>query len=142
MQKTDILETLRALPYDSAAYWVITGAAMVLYEFREKTHDIDLGCTAKLADELQAKGFLYRVMEDGNRWFKLNDDVEVFENWLCDTVVSVEGIPVISIPGLLAMKQALGREKDLRDVRLIQERLGQRSPEAGTDGQIEKYRNC
>ena len=121
MRKSDILETLRAVPYDPKAYWVVTGGAMVLHGFREQTHDIDLGCTKQLADQLEAAGFLYKVMEDGNRWFKLSKDVEAFENWLYDAVVSVEGVPVISIPGLLAMKQALGREKDLRDVRLIRE---------------------
>ena len=119
MQKSDILETLRTLPYDPAEYWVITGGAMVLYGFREQTHDVDLGCTTKLADELEAKGFLYRVMDDGNRWFKLSDDVEVFENWLYGSVEKIDGYPVMSLQGIREMKQHLGREKDLRDIHLI-----------------------
>ena len=119
MNKQDIIEKLNAFPYDKKDYWVITGGAMVLYGFREETHDIDLGCTSSLADQLEADGFLYKVTADGNRWFKIGQDIEAFENWLSDTVVSVEDIPVISIPGLIEMKQRLGREKDLRDIGLI-----------------------
>ncbi len=120
MERADMLARLRALPYDPSEYWVITGGAMVLYGLRERTHDIDLGCKSRMADGLEAEGYLYQITEDGNRWFKLGDDLEVFENWLYDRVVPVDGVPVISLPGLLAMKQALGREKDLRDIRLIQ----------------------
>ena len=123
MNREEILARLRALPWDPGDYWVVTGGAMVLYGLRERTHDIDLGCTVKLADELEAQGCLHQITPDGNRWFKLNGELEVFENWLCDRVVSVDGVPVISLRGLLEMKLALGREKDLRDAALIRERL-------------------
>ena len=104
MKKADILAALDAFPYSKEDYWVITGGAMVLYGIREDTHDIDLGCTAKMADALEKDGFLYRMMPEGGRWFKLGGNIEVFENWLCDKVDSVDGIPVVSIDGLIAMK--------------------------------------
>lgn len=121
MNRNDIIEKLKMFPYDSKDYWVITGAAMVLYGIREVTHDIDMGCTADMADKLEKAGYLYKITSDGNRRFKIGDDIEVFENWLFGKVVSVEGIPVISIKGLMEMKQKLGREKDKRDIRLIEE---------------------
>lgn len=123
MDRAELLARLRALPFDPAEYWLITGGAMLLYGLRERTHDIDLGCTAKLADELEAQGCPCQRTPDGKRWMKLNDELELFEDWLCDRVVFVERVPVVSLPGLLAMKQALGREKDLRDVELIRARL-------------------
>ena len=46
-------------------------------------------------------------------------DVELFKNWLYDTVQFIDGIPVISLKSLIDMKQRLGREKDRRDIRLI-----------------------
>ncbi|MBQ6160416.1 MAG: hypothetical protein IJK24_05690 [Oscillospiraceae bacterium] len=124
MNRADILEKLRALPWEPGDYWVITGAAMVLYGLRERTHDIDLGCTSKLADALEAEGLPCRVMEDGNRWFQPEDSVEVFENWIYDRIVSVDGLPVLSLEGLLEMKRSLGREKDRRDIRLLLDALG------------------
>lgn len=120
MNRTDILEKMKTFPYDRSQYWLITGAAMVLYGIREQTHDIDMGCTTVMADQLEEQGCLYgRNSHTGSRWFKINEDIEVFENWLCGTVETVEGIPVISIAGLLEMKKQLGREKDLRDIELI-----------------------
>ena len=50
----------------------------------------------------------------------LAEDVELFENWIYDTVTEVEGVPVISLEGLIAMKKTLGREKDQRDLMLIE----------------------
>ena len=123
MNRQEILNRLSALPYDRRDYWVITGAAMVLYGFKDQAPDIDLGCTAGLADRLEAEGYLYRRTEDGNRWFKIGDSLEVFENWIFDTVETLDGFPVISVRGLIEMKQDLGREKDPRDIELIRSRL-------------------
>ena len=123
MNREELLARLRALPWDPKEYWLITGGAMVLYGLRERTHDVDLGCTTALADALEAQGHPYQVTSDGNRWFKLGEELEVFENWLRGTVVQVEGVPVVSLRGLLEMKLALGREKDLRDAALIREAL-------------------
>ena len=89
------------------------------YEIREETSDIDLGCTDRLADRLEADGYLHAVMANGKRWFKVGSDIELFEDWLYDTITLVDGIPVISIQGLIDMKRSLGREKDVRDIELI-----------------------
>ena len=86
MNKADIIEKLSAFPYDASEYWLITGGAMVLYGIREETSDIDLGCTARLADRLEADGYLHAVRTNGKRWFKVGSDIELFEDWLYDTV--------------------------------------------------------
>ena len=119
MRKSDVLAKLKEFPYDPHEYWVVAGAAMVVYGIREECSDIDLGCTKKLADELEEKGYLYKTGPDGNRCFRIDNDLEIFENWLRDSITHVEGIPVVSLNGLIEMKQELGREKDLRDIRLI-----------------------
>ena len=123
MNKQEIIRILQDFPYDPNEYWVITGAALVFYDIKEKTRDIDLGCSRDLADKLEADGYLYAPTEDGKRWFKVGEHIEVFEEWLYDGVTQMEGIPVITREGLLQMKQALGREKDLEDIRLIREMI-------------------
>ena len=120
MNRQEILERLRAFEYDRGEYWVVTGGAMVLYGIREQTGDIDLGCSAAMADALEAAGCPHRRMADGGRWFRYSRDIEIFEGWLRDSVGTVEGFPVISLRGLLEMKRELGREKDLRDIALIE----------------------
>lgn len=120
MRKEDVIRRLETLPFDKREYWVITGGAMVLYGIRKETHDIDLGCTTKLADELEQKGFPVSVLHDGSRKILYGQDIEIFEAWLYDKVQTLDGIPVISVQGLVEMKTQLGREKDLRDIQLIE----------------------
>ena len=120
MNKNDVLGKLHALNWPLEDYWLVAGGAMVLHGLRSETHDLDLGCTTARADTLEAAGVPFRHMDDGSgRWFTVSEDVEVFENWLMDRVELVEGVPVVSLRGLRQMKAALGREKDLRDVALI-----------------------
>ena len=126
MKKEDILLRLKALELDRSQYWVITGSAMVLHGLREQTHDIDLGCTGKLADELEQQGLPVSILKDGSRKFLIGQDIEIFENWLYDEVEMLDGVPVISLKGLLEMKRQLGREKDQRDIRLMEAYLAEK----------------
>ena len=119
MKKKDIITKLDEFSYIKDGIWLITGAALVLWGVKDNTADIDMGCTSEVANQLEADGYLYRVMSDGNRWFKLDGDIEVFENWLYDSVEFVEGVPLMSLQGIREMKQHLGREKDKRDIQLI-----------------------
>ena len=130
MNRAEMIASLQAFPYDPTEYWVIAGGAMVLYGIREESSDIDLGCTTALADRLEQEGYLYKVTEDGNRWFKIGENIEVFENWIYDTTECVFGIPVISLQGLIEMKKRLGREKDLLDISLIHDFLARRNDKA------------
>lgn len=56
MNKQEIINKLNSFPYSKDEYWVITGSAMVLYGIREKTHDIDIGCSSLMADQLEKDG--------------------------------------------------------------------------------------
>lgn len=123
MNRTQLLERLKTLEFDKKDYWLITGGAMVLYELRAETGDIDLGCTKEMADALEASGHTPTILKDGTRKFLHGSDIEIFEEWLYDRVELVEDVPVISLNGLLTMKKSLGREKDMRDVKLIEDRL-------------------
>lgn len=121
MNKQDIINRLKNFPYSKDEYWVITGSAMVLYGIRELTHDIDMGCSSKMADQLEKEGYVPTLTESGNRKFVFGDDIEIFENWKYGSVERIDGVPVLSLDGLIKMKKSLGREKDYRDIALIEE---------------------
>ena len=123
MNKNDMLRELGAFPYDRNDYWIITGGAMVMYGFREQTHDIDLGCTKEMDDLMEKDGHLVKRTDDGKRKFCYGQNIEIFEDWLYDTTQKKDGFNVISIEGLKQMKRQLGREKDLRDLQLIEDYL-------------------
>ena len=134
MNRQEILDALSAFPYDRSEYWAVTGGAMVLHGVRAGTTDVDLGCSAKLADRLEADGYLYRLQENGRRWFRYGEHIEIFEGWLYGGTETVDGIQVLSLNGLIEMKQALGREKDLKDLALIRAFLDR----ANADGTRER----
>ncbi|MBO7614730.1 MAG: hypothetical protein J6T15_03445 [Bacilli bacterium] len=121
MNKQDIINRLKEFPYSKDEYWVITGSAMVLYGIREMTHDIDMGCTSLMADQLDKDGYVSTLTESGNRKFFIEDDIEIFENWKYGSVERIDDIPVLSLVGLIEMKKSLGRDKDYRDISLIKE---------------------
>lgn len=129
MNRTQVLQLLKTLDFDKKDYWVLAGGAMVLYGLRAETGDLDLGCTTALADALEAKGCTTLMMQDGTRKIQYSAEIEIFENWLYDRVETIEDFPVISLSGLLTMKQGLGREKDQRDVRLIQAHMRRNAAE-------------
>ena len=119
MNKQEIIQKIQALGFPEEDYWLVTGGAMVLYGIRNETHDIDLGCSRKLADRLEADGYLTKRDPDGTRKFEMPGDIELFEDWLFDRVDTIDGVPVISIKGLIMMKESLGRAKDMSDLALI-----------------------
>lgn len=119
-EKLSLLRRLRKLPFSEKEYWVVAGGAMVLHGFRPQTRDIDLGCTALLADKLERQGYAVSYCEDGTRKILYSENIEIFENWIEDTVEIIGGVPVVSIDGLIEMKKKLGREKDLEDIALIE----------------------
>lgn len=123
LNRQEILDLLRETAFDKMEYWVTSGAAMVLYGLRDGTQDIDLGCTSPMADRLEREGYPVEILQDGSRKIVFSGTIELFENWLVGDVVFLEGLPAVSLDGLLKMKEALGREKDLEDIRLIKEQL-------------------
>lgn len=94
---------------------------MVLYGFRQQTHDVDLGCSTALADKLERQGYRVTRFADGTRKIFYSDDIEIFENWIDGAVEILDGIPIVSVDGLIRMKKRLGREKDLKDIELIEQ---------------------
>ena len=121
MNRQDILDKMNAFPYDRGEYWIVAGGAMVLYGIREETADIDLGCTAAMAERMAADGVPNEIAPDGRRHFRYGADIEIYEEGFRGPVVEVDGLPVHSVSGIIDMKRKLGREKDLRDLELIRQ---------------------
>ncbi len=117
--KQSLIQRVQALSFPEREYWVVAGGAMVLHGFRPQTHDIDLGCSALLADKLERQGYPVSRCDDGNRKILYSEDIEIYEKWLEGTVELLDGVPVVSVDGLIEMKKKLGREKDLADIALI-----------------------
>ncbi|MCI9366934.1 MAG: hypothetical protein HFF19_01435 [Oscillospiraceae bacterium] len=123
LRKDEIIGLLNEAAFDRSEYWVTSGAAMVLHGIKETTRDIDLGCTTQMADRLEREGYDVEALRDGSRKIVFSSAIEIFENWIEDQVILLEGLPVVSMDGLIRMKEKLGRKKDLEDIFLIKEHL-------------------
>lgn len=100
-------------------YWITSGAGLVIHGVKETTNDIDLGCTTNLVELFLKKGCNYTVEKDNSRIVQINDTIEILENWFVDEIVFIDGLPVGSLESIKKQKTQLGREKDIKDIRLI-----------------------
>ena len=73
-----------------------------------------------MTDKLEQQGYCVSHCEDGTRKIVYSEDIEIFENWIEDKVELINGVPVVSVDGLIQMKKKLGRDKDLADIALIE----------------------
>lgn len=126
MKAEDIRRRLAELALDANEYRINAGGAMVLYGLREETHDLDVWCTKKLGDEL-AQRCEAQTLPDGTRRFVPAPDVEIYENMLPGETVFLDGIPVAPLEDVLALKRRLNREKDQRDIAVLEAAIAARS---------------
>ena len=125
MKAEDIRRRLAELALDTNEYRINAGGAMVLPGLREATHDLDIWCTKKLGDTL-AQRCDVQVLPDGTRRFVPAPDVEIYENMLPGETVFLNGIPVAPLEDVLALKRQLNREKDRRDIAVLEAAIAAR----------------
>jgi hypothetical protein len=121
LNREDIIRIVKELYLPINEYWVTSGSALVLHGVKESTRDIDLGCTSDIAQLYIEKGCTYKIVEDNSRIVIVNDLVELIENWFVDEIEFVDGLPVGSLESIKKQKLNLSREKDISDVKLIDE---------------------
>ena len=125
MKAEDIRRRLAELALDTNEYRINAGGAMVLHGLREETHDLDIWCTKKLGNAL-AQRCDVQVLPDGTRRFVPAPDVEIYENMLPGETVFLNGIPVAPLEDVLALKRQLNREKDRRDIAVLEAAIAAR----------------
>lgn len=133
-----IIDAVRALELPSGEYLVCGSGILDALGVRE-AKDVDLLVTPRAFEELRKRGWEYRDVEiDGRRRERLTlgaaeaytdlwyGDVRVEGDAALAAAEVIEGIPFQSLEELLKMKRGLGREKDRRDITLIEKLLEER----------------
>ncbi len=103
MNKDAIIRRLKALPYDPKEYWVMGETARVMRGMVQGAGSILLGCTKKLADQLEKEGVSW--LGDPNpggqyRKFKPAEDLAFMEYFLDDVTDLVDGFRVLNEEGM------------------------------------------
>lgn len=123
LYKEDIIKIIKGMDLPLSEYWITSGAGLVLQGVKKTTRDIDLGGTTKLIEHFISEGCSYKTSEDNSRIVEVGDNVEILENWLVDEIVFIDGLPVGSLESIKRQKKQLGRDKDIKDIELIDEHL-------------------
>ena len=123
LYKEDIIKILKDIDLPLSEYWITSGEALVIHGVKEGTNDIDLGCTTNLIEHFLRKGCNYKVTEDNSRIMEITDTIELLKNWFVDEIEFIDGLPIGSLEIIKTQKTELGREKDITDIRIIDEYL-------------------
>ncbi len=121
LYKENIIKILKDMNLPLSEYWITSGAALVIHGVKKGTNDIDLGVTTNLVEHFLNKGCKYKVVEDNSRIVTVDDTIELLENWFVDEIEFIHGLPVGSLESIKKQKAGLGREKDIEDIRIIDE---------------------
>lgn len=129
MERDEIIKKIKNLNLDLEEVWVTSSAALVLHGVKSNARDLDLGCSSSLWDELILKGYKYKQFEDGTYAIDIKSDIEIIKEYYVDDIVKIEEINVGSLESIKKQKQKLGREKDLKDIKLIDEYINKKQNE-------------
>ena len=109
--------------------YVITGSGPLEALGIRKASDLDIAVTPELYEKLRASG-LWREEEHYGKTFLEGDNVTVIPslNWgeypvtakeAIESAMILQGVPFMNLEELKKFKTAMGREKDLNDIKMI-----------------------
>ncbi len=119
MTKEQICDIMSTLPLSAGSYWLVMGAALVMYGIRETTDDIDIGCTPEEFDLLVKTGYHALISKSGLRKLCLKENVSLYEGFYKRNIMYIDGIAVSDVESIRTIKAYFGRAKDLADIELI-----------------------
>lgn len=121
LYKEDIVRIVNGYNFDPRKYEIISGAAMVLYGFKEWTRDIDLAVTEDYYVELlrKYKCLFEKVNAQGECIFYIDNILNFGRSFYNEEHTMIDGLPVQTKEDLITLKKALNRPKDKRELELI-----------------------
>ena len=123
MNRKEIIKYLKKYNFDPKKYIIISGAAMVLYGFKEDTPDIDISVTKEYKKEL-LKNFNCVLENPKTDAYMIDNIVNFGSNYYKRRRDYVEGFPVQRVEDLISLKMKLNRKKDKADLKEIFKKIG------------------
>jgi len=126
MNRNEIIAILKKHNFNSADYIVLSTGSMVLQGIKEKANDIDLAVSEKLYNELLKNyecTLKYEYDFNGKNmkiysFEEFDFGLNYFDK---ENAVIIDGISVQNFSSILEFKKYLKREKDIIDIKLIEE---------------------
>lgn len=121
--KEDIAKAIKGLGLEDKKYIVYMGGSLCIRGIRN-TNDIDLGVETEDFGRLKKRfNKLYTISVMGYGKFEINTEngtIEIFKaEDFYDKIENVDGVWCQKLDEVIEMKKYFGREKDLKDIELI-----------------------
>jgi len=131
----DILKQALDLNLPLGKYAIFGSGPMAIRGIREP-QDIDIIVTPSLYKELHHLG--WREEGSGRKKHLVNNSIEIFDSWDFDNynpnleqlireAEIINGVPIVQLDEVIKWKKAFGGDKDLADIKLIQNYLQHKS---------------
>ena len=128
----NIIKAVKKLKLPLGEYVVVGGGILEALSIRG-TNDVDIIVVPGLFDKLR-ESKKYKEEIRWNKMFLIGDDIEIgtkldWENY--STTIEeairratiIDGIPFLNLEETVKFKKAMGRDKDFKDIKLIEEYL-------------------
>ena len=125
LNRSDIIRIMSGLELDGSMYAIGFGAALVLHGVRRETRDIDISAKRGLILKLKSAGCGYTELPDGRGKIEIGSEIEMYETDALGPSVLIDSLPVLTLAEILKAKAAKGRDKDLRDIELIEKYISE-----------------
>jgi len=129
VNRAQFLAEIASLDLPLSEFVVVGGGVLAVHDIRE-AEDIDIVVTSRLFEELAARGWHRKARPNGKPGLRfgraeayLDVNCDAFAQttpWLLEHASVLHGVPLIDLHTLAAFKAGYGREKDIRDLELIE----------------------
>ncbi len=128
-----LTEILKSLNLPKGEYAIFGSGPLAVRKIRDSS-DLDVILTEALFEKLKKKKeFIYSTEKDGYKVERLLlDNIEFFKSWapgnwdtneLVKNAEEIDGLCFVKLSEVIKWKKLLGREKDKKDLKLIDEYL-------------------
>lgn len=129
INKKDIISIINKYKLDKEQFVVISSSALVLNDVKESTNDIDISCSEEYYNYLlkNYKCKYEKTNKLGENIYLIDNIINFGVSYKPKKIKIVEGIKVASLEDTVEFKKSLNRQKDRKDIDLINHILNNKS---------------
>lgn len=130
--ENNVFQNVKDLDLPFGQYALFGSAPMYVHGLRENISDIDIIVTQELWNELSKSEQWQKSISSSGKECLVKDNFELWQNWqpgewdinkLINEAEVIDGLPFVRLEDVLVWKKLYGREKDLKDVEVIEKFL-------------------
>ena len=119
MNKEEFIAKLEEIGWPREEFAILSGGSLLMRGLRETTADLDLCITKRLAEEIK----LYDSPKDEKGLYSPYENVQATDDFGRVEYDLVDGYQCETLESVLEFKRRMGRPKDLKDIKRIEEAL-------------------